>query len=91
METDANYPQHYKLYQAAAQIRSIGEFMEWLKTRNVLAVWCGDFLSPLEPDPVSILDLIYEYLQIDRAKLDDERAQMQSDAQLSFNFHSNAA
>lgn len=74
----SEYPEHDKMQAAMPAAQVVGDFLEWLtevEPIHILARYEG---TPprLEPSPVGIEDLLYEYFGIDRDKIEAEKRQM---------------
>jgi hypothetical protein len=73
----ASYPEHEKLTKIKNKSQAVGEFLEWLGGCNVVLAKHTD--HGLEIDRRSIVDLLYEYFEIDPDTLEEEKQAMLDD------------
>lgn len=73
------YPEHEKMKAVKAESQAIGEFLEWLRSRNVILceyVEGRNFPQHHELENKSEEKIIAEYFGIDLKKIDAEKQAM---------------
>lgn len=74
----ADYPEHARMSKVSDRSQTIGEFLDWLRsTEIVLAEWgTEDWDETLFPINTSIEKLLARFFQIDLQKIAEEKDQM---------------
>lgn len=70
-----NYPEHEKLSNIQQQSQFLGEFMEYIQSKNIVLAQYGEF-DRLYPINKSINIFLAEMFNIDLKKIDEEKNQM---------------
>lgn len=71
--TEPAHPEHDKLQALDGANDTVGEFLEWLMGRYVLAEWHPTY-STLQRADTNITKLLGEYFKIDNDALNQEKA-----------------
>jgi len=73
-----DYPEHEKRAEVKENIQIIGDFLHWLdQKRIVLGKWTReDVLAECIPINKSFDDLIYEYFDVDRDRIELESREL---------------
>ena len=66
-------PECQKLSDKGKEWDSINQFFEWLQEKRLVLCFLDDFTENYYPHYQTIKDLLYEYLDIDKEKLEQER------------------
>jgi len=70
------YPEHDKLRAVSNKSQSIGEFLDWARNEHGWELCRMEPYGDYTPIYKSINDILAEYFEIDRTKLDDEKRAM---------------
>jgi hypothetical protein len=71
------YPEHEKLEKISDKSQAIGEFLDWLRSKYTLCKYDElRFGGTWWPVTVDVQDLLAEYFEIDRQKIEFEKRLM---------------